>query len=168
MPLRHIKANHHNPARPGLPGIGSHGAQARMGQAVQAMPPEVRPPQRAADGRGGAKTRGAATAKQAAPAAVSGLGGAAPPPSGARQPPGGLVASAHKPPKAGSGRPAQSRRPKTEWAQPAQSQPPQGVAVLCTAAPEVGLPTAGAPKGRKAWLGGQTGRPAPANLGERP
>lgn len=113
-----------------------HGEAEELGQGVQPQPPEVRPPQRAAEGPGGATGRGEPTGEQAAPAAVSPVGGEAPPAERSAATPGRPARSAGRARRdrglgvQPSGA-AQADRARSDRA----AQPLPGVAALCAAGP---------------------------------
>ena len=112
------------------------GAAGRLGQGVQPQPPEVRPPQRAAEGSGGAVHRGAATAEQAPQGAVRWMGGEAPPATRSAATPGRPARSAGRPrrgrgPGVQPGGAAQDGRTRSDRA----AQPLPGVAALRAAGP---------------------------------
>lgn len=103
-------------------GSGDHriGNADSVGQGVQPQPPIRLAPKRERIGSGGARTRGAATAEQPAPAGDSVLGGEAPAPSEARLPPADSR-NARVPRNAGQVR-ASSPEPKAKTAG-ARSEP---------------------------------------------
>jgi hypothetical protein len=113
-----------------------HGEAEALGQGVQPQPPEVRPPQRAAEGPGGAVHRGEATAEQAPHGAVRWLGGEAPPAGRSAATPGRPARSAGRARRdrglgvQPSGA-AQADRARSDRA----AQPLPGVAALCAAGP---------------------------------
>ena len=143
------------------------GAAGRSGQGVQPQPPEVRPPQRAAEGSGGAVHRGAAPAEQAPQGAVRWMGGAAPPAREARQPasdlreaqagPAGHGAGASSP-----GAPAQAGGERSEPA----AQPPRQVAALRAAGPRGRRSRPLEAAGREGRLSRTGGASSPATPGE--
>lgn len=145
------------------------GNAAEMGQGVQPQPPNRLAPQARTIRAGGAVSRGAATAKQPAPAGDREMGGIAPAPSEARLPAVGSRA-ARVTREARKVR-ASSPQPK---AQPAGARSETGGAAptagsrACAAPPEHAAGGRWRPKAVKARQSGHAGRPAPRPLGNRP
>lgn len=145
------------------------GNAAEMGQGVQPQPPNRLAPQARTIRAGGAVSRGAATAKQPAPAGDREMGGIAPAPSEARLPPSDSR-NARVPSEAGQVQ-ASSLEPKAKT-NGAQSEPgdaaSDGGSRACAAPPEHAAGGRWRPKAVKARQSGHAGRPAPRPLGNRP
>lgn len=143
------------------------GAAGRLGQGVQPRPPEVRPPQRAAEGSGGAVVRSEPTGEQAAQAAVSTMGGEAPPAERSAATCVGLALRASRARRA-RGRGVQPRgaaQAVGERSEPA-AQPPRQVAALCAAGPQGRRSRPPEAEGREGRLSRTGGASSPATPGE--
>lgn len=135
------------------------GAAAPVGQAVQAPPRALRRPQPANARSGGAAKRGAATADQAAPAAVSLVGGEAPAAERSAATPGGPTRSVGRQrswrgcgvqPQA-AGRSAVAAKPTRSGAPARGSRAPRG------GPPRLAQRAAGARRARRRWPRGRRG-----------
>jgi len=143
------------------------GAAGRVGQGVQPQPPEVRPPQRAAEGSGGAVHRSEATAEQAPQGAVRWMGGEAPPATRSAATCVGLARSASRARRA-RGRGVQPRgaaQAVGERSEPT-AQPPTQVAALCAAGPQGRRSRPLEAEGREGRSSRTGGASSPATPGE--
>jgi hypothetical protein len=155
------------PVQPVTFGDRATSAAGRVGQGVQPQPPEVRPPQRAAEGSGGAVHRSEATAEQAPQGAVRWMGGEAPPAERSAATCVGLARSASRARRA-RGRGVQPRgeaQAVGERSEPT-AQPPTQVAALCAAGPRGRRSRPLEAVGREGRLNRTGGASSPATPGE--
>lgn len=135
------------------------GAAAPVGQAVQAPPRALRRPQPANARSGGAAKRGAATADQAAPAAVSLVGGEAPAAERSAATPGGPTRSVGRQRSwRGCGVQPQAAGRSAVAAKPTRSgAPARGSRASRGGPPRPAQQVAGARRARRRWPRGRRG-----------